>query len=77
MKILWNIINTLNTNKITKTELFFGLLIIANIVIGAVTWFLIGRIFLPGIDWLFCFIGYPAISIGLFGGVFYLYNHEF
>lgn len=77
MKILWNNINTLKIKKIIKTELFFVLLILTNIVIGAITWLLIGRIFLPDIEWLFCFIGYPAISIGLFGGIFYLYKHEF
>ena len=29
------------------------------------------------VPWLFCFIGYPAVFMGLFGGGIYLYNHEF
>lgn len=37
----------------------------------------VGRLFLPGIDWLICFMGYPAMFIGLLGGTLYLYNHEF
>ena len=77
MKQLWNVINGFDARKDAKTRLFLWLLVVANILIGAGLWIWIGRIFLPGIEWLICFMGYPAMFIGLFGGLIYLYNHEF
>lgn len=77
MKQLWNVINGLEARKDVKAKVFLWLLAVANILIGAGLWLLIGRIFLPGTDWLLCFMGYPAIFIGFFGGILYLYNHEF
>ena len=77
MKQLWNVINGLEARKDVKAKVFLWLLAVANILIGAGLWLLIGRIFLPGIEWLICFMGYPAMFIGLFGGLIYLYNHEF
>ncbi len=77
MKKLWNIINRLETKKSMKNRIFLVSLIFVNIVIGGTIWLLIGRLLLPGIDWLICFMGYPVVFIGFFGGVLYLYNHEF
>lgn len=77
MKRLWNIVNNFKTKSSIKIKLFLWLLVAANTVIGVALWLLIGRIFLPGIDWLMCFMGYPAIFVGMFGGILYLYNHEF
>lgn len=77
MKRLWNIVNNFKTKSSIKIKLFLWLLVAANTVIGAALWLLIGRIFLPGIDWLMCFMGYPAIFVGMFVGILYLYNHEF
>ena len=77
MKQLWNVVNGLDVRKDSKARVFLWLLAVANILIGAGLWLLIGRIFLPGIEWLICFMGYPAIFIGFFGGILYLYNHEF
>lgn len=77
MKQLWNVINGLEVRKDVKAKMFLWLLAVANILIGAGLWLLIGRIFLPGIGWLICFMGYPAMFIGLLGGLIYLYNHEF
>jgi len=77
MKQLWNVINGFDARKDAKARLFLWLLVFANILIGVILWLLIGRIFLPGIEWLICFMGYPAMFIGLFGGLIYLYNHEF
>lgn len=77
MKTLWNIVNAFKAKSTIKMKLFLCFLVIANIVMGAGVWFLIGRIFLPGIDWLICFMGYPAVFVGFLGGVLYLYNHEF
>lgn len=77
MKQLWNVVNGLDVSKDAKARVFLWLLAVANILIGAGLWLLIGRIFLPGTEWLICFMGYPAIFIGFFGGILYLYNHEF
>lgn len=77
MKKLWNIINRLETKKSMKNKLYLASLIFVNFVIGGAIWLLIGRLLLPGIDWLICFMGYPGIIIGFFGGVLYLYNHDF
>ena len=77
MKRLWNVINEMKIKKEIKNKLYLGVLIAINIVMGGVAWALFGRLVLPGIDWLLCFMGYPAIFIGLFGGILYLCNHEF
>ena len=58
-------------------KLYLGVLIAINIVMGGVAWLLFGRLVLPGTDWLLCFMRYTAIFIGFFGGILYLYNHEF
>ncbi len=77
MKKLWNVINQLRAGKSMKNRIYLMLLILINIIIGGAIWLLIGRLLLPGIEWLICFMGYPAVFIGFFGGVLYLYNHEF
>ena len=77
MKRLWNVINEMKIKKEIKNKLYLGVLIAINIVMGGVAWLWFGRLVLPGIDWLLCFMGYPAIFIGFFGGILYLYNHEF
>ena len=77
MKRIWNAINETKISKATKNKLYLGVLIAINVLIGGGAWLLLGRLVLPGIDWLLCFMGYPAIFIGFFGGILYLYNHEF
>lgn len=77
MRKLWTIINELKIKKLMKNKLYLGLMILANIIIGGLIWLVIGRYILPGLDWLLCFMGYPAIFIGFLGGILYLYNHEF
>jgi hypothetical protein len=77
MKKLWNVVNGLDVKRDVKAGLFLWILIIGNIGIGGGLWFLFGRILFPGIEWLLCFIGYPAILVGFFGGILYLYKHEF
>lgn len=77
MKRLWNVINEMKIKKEIKNKLYLGVLIAINIVMGGVVWLLFGRLVLPGTVWLLCFMGYPAIFIGFFGGILYLYNHEF
>lgn len=77
MKRLWSAINNMKIKRGAKNKLYVGALILINIVIGGVIWLTFGRIIMPGKDWLLCFMGYPAIICGFFGGTLYLYNHEF
>ena len=77
MKTLWNMVNQIHVKNTWKNNLFLVLFILINMVLGACAWLLLGRLILPGTDWLLCFMGYPAIFVGLFGGVIYLYRNQF
>ena len=77
MKTLWNMVNQIHIKNTWKYNLFLLLFIIINLVLGACAWLLLGRLILPGTDWLLCFMGYPAVFVGLFGGVIYLYRNQF
>ena len=69
MKRLWNVVNGLDSRSDVKTKIFLWIWVLANIGIGAGLWLLFGRLFLLEIEWIFCFMGYPAIFIGFFGGI--------
>ena len=77
MKTLWNMVNQIHIKNTWKYNLFLLLFILINMVLGACAWLLLGRLILPGTDWLLCFMGYPAVFVGLFGGVIYLYRNQF
>ena len=77
MTRLWIVINGLNVMKQTKRKLYLSTLTLINMLIGGTVWLLLGRFLLSTIDWLLCFMGYPAIFAGFIGGILYLYNHEF
>ena len=77
MKTLWNMVNQIHIKNTWKNNLVLVLFISINMVLGACAWLLLGRLILPGTDWLLCFMGYPAIFVGLFGGVIYLYRNQF
>lgn len=77
MKKLWTMINELKIKKRMKNKLYLVLMILLNVSIGGLIWLAFGRLILPGIDCLLCFMGYPAIFVGFFGGILYLFNHEF
>lgn len=77
MRFIWNVVNGIKVMNTLKNKMFLGLLILVNILIGGGLWCLFGRLFFPGIDVLICFMGYPAVFIGFFGGVLYLYSHDF
>ena len=77
MNTLWNMVNQIHIKNTWKNNLFLVLFILINMVLGACAWLLLGRLILPGTDWLLCFMGYPAVFVGLFGGVIYLYRNQF
>ncbi len=39
--------------------------------IGFCIWYILHFFCLDRLDWLICFIGYPAMVLGYFGGLFY------
>lgn len=77
MKKIWEIVNSMRLKLMEKNALFLVTVIIINCLLGAFIWFVLGRYVLPGIEWLICFMGYPAVFLGGIGGTIYLYNHEF
>jgi len=77
MKYLWNAINKLGIRRKAKNTLFIWSVITIGILLGTLAWITVGRLYLPGFEWLFCFMGYPAMILGYFAGVVYIYNHEF
>lgn len=77
MKKIWSIVNHLEWKPENKRRLFLFFMIMFSNVCGALLWLTIGRVLLPEYVWLYCFMGYPAVLIGYFGGIIYLYNHEF
>ena len=77
MSKIWSFVNDLKVKKNHKITMFIWFTTILYGLTGGLIWGLIGRLILPEITWLFCFIGYPAVFMGLFGGAIYLYNHEF
>ena len=77
MNIIWNYVNSFNVTYHKKNELFILINVLANAVLGGIAWATAGRWFLPGIESLLCFVGYPAFFIGFVATAFYLYRHEF
>ena len=77
MKRLWNLVNKQNIKTNQKNFLFLLLCILGCAIAGAVMWLIVGRFYLPKLLWLLCFIGYPAVFGGYFGGMIYLYRHDF
>ncbi len=77
MKYLWGKIQELNISIRCKSRLYIFILMLLMAIVGAVVWAVIGRRFLPGMDWLICFVGYPSVILGYLGGLIYLCNHEF
>lgn len=76
MRYIWNYVNALHVKRILKNCIYVICLTVLSAIIGAVAWLIARNLGFSGIDWLLCFVGYPA-TIGYFGGILYLYNHEF
>ncbi|MGN0347701.1 MAG: hypothetical protein ACI4DU_10515 [Lachnospiraceae bacterium] len=77
MKKLWTFINKQNLSILVKQRTFLAILIVGNLILGGLVWLLLFRTILPEISWLICFMGYPALFLGFFGGMLYLYRHDF
>lgn len=77
MKKIWNLVNEMKLEAHYKNRIFLGLLIAACVLAGGILWGIVELIFSIGLFYLIFFTGYPAVCIGLFGGIIYLYDHEF
>lgn len=77
MKYVWTMVNNLKLKISYKNILFLTILTLAYAFIGAAVWLLVGKYLFYDKQWLLCFIGYPAVFLGFYGGMRYLYNHDF
>ena len=77
MRITWKYVNKLKIAKKKKNRLFVLAMILESTLAGAWIWLLLGRLFLADVIWLWCFMGYPGLFIGLILSMLFLYNHEF
>ena len=77
MKSLWNTINKLHLTRECKIKLFLLFHTVICGLVGVLLWIPIHFYALNSAPWFFFFMGYPAVFIGVFGGIIYLYNHEF
>ncbi|MDO4943370.1 MAG: hypothetical protein Q4E73_11135, partial [Lachnospiraceae bacterium] len=73
-KNLWTLCKTNFSNLKIAEYFFLFLLILSSGIIGGVIWLSIHSFAFGTVDWLLCFIGYPA-SIFFLSGILYLYNH--
>lgn len=77
MKHIWSKVEKSGISPAVKRFIFLAIMIVITAAIGGIIWGTIGQWLLPEILWLFVFMGYPAVLAGLFGGICYLWNHEF
>lgn len=77
MKAIWSRINCLEIKVSKKNRIFIAVMVLLCMLLGGGIWILAGRFLFPQAEWFLCFMGYPAVLVGFFGGVLYLYNHEF
>lgn len=74
---LWNLLTQKKFSAKTKNKLFLIAMITFYGIIGYLVWLFLGQRLLGNhIDWLICFIYYPAAILGFFQGILYIYNHE-
>lgn len=76
MKLVWNMVNKLDINIRWKRYLFlfcFSLICAAS---GLVFWLFAGRVIWSDVQWMLCFLGYPMVYIGFYGGYLYLAYHD-
>ena len=72
MKLFYEKIEERAWNREKKQYVFILVNVLFFALIGLALWFVVGQFLLNGISWLICFIGYPAVFVGFFGGIIYL-----
>lgn len=72
MNLLWNYIKKLEINTKSRIRLFLLLNTIAFSLFGFIIGLPVMIAFKVSLWTLFCFTGYPAVFLGLFGGIIFL-----
>lgn len=72
MGLIWKMISQQGWNKIKTQKVFLICSVLAFCFVGALVWLLIGRILMPSVGGLFCFVGYFGFFVGFIGGFIYL-----
>jgi amino acid transporter len=76
MNALWSYIDKKNWKAEKKYKAVLKIAGIAGALAGLCIWALVRNWAFTSLDWMFCFIGYPAI-ISCLIAILYLYNHSF
>ena len=75
--ILWKCISKTDLSRKYKQRLFLFLNVICYGLQGYILWLIIGKtIFVNREEWMFSFIGYPAVLGGFLSGIFYLFKKD-
>lgn len=77
MNMLYEYLKELPLARRRKNLIFICVCVAVSVLAGAAIWLLLGRLLLPEVLWLLCFMGYSGVFAGFVGSVFYLYNHQF
>lgn len=72
MEDLWNYCNARNWNQKRKIQLFLTMNTLLFAAVGLLAWSAVRWFAFNTIVGMLCFIGYPAVILGVFGGSIYL-----
>lgn len=77
MERIWSYIHNKSWNTERKNHLFLFLTTLISSAIGFIIWYALHFFVLNKISWALCFTGYPGFFMGFFGGILYLFRHDF
>ena len=72
MEDLWNYCKVKDWNEKRKVRSFLTMNTLIFAVMGLLAWTAVRLFAFNSIEWMLCFIGYPAVILGIFGGSIYL-----
>lgn len=76
MKTIWNYLNKRNLSTRKKTRIFLLCTTLFFSLTGLLVWFFLHFFVLATLSWAVCFMGYPGLFLGLWGGILFLYRQE-
>ena len=76
-RIIWNWIDSKHFPRRIRDALFLAAVTLVYALAGYLLWLILGqRLFSDRVDWMLCFIGFPAFFPGFLMGIIYLYKYE-
>lgn len=72
MNRMWERITRKNYSEDKRIKIFLFYNCIKFCLIGFIVWLLVSRRYLNTLEWAICFIGYPGMFLGYFGGLTFL-----